>query len=653
MTKTAELDLLWLSREEILGQVKQEKKLSSNYFENKREQFRERIKLINGQAKWKDKVNINIASAQINTLIALSYQDELTVKFWGRSFEDYEVADNLENLANFDTDEMNMDWKNYQKEFDRCFYGVSIRIFDDFDTRRNVPEFSVQDPLSWYSDPTPTGYTAQDFRFHWFETETTLQDLKNCNAWQILVSAGYYNLDKLEMWISGEREKDLQYRTEASGLNYQKDDTDNKQITLYNHYTTINWEKYFIVVDSECKEILKLIKLEAVTEEEKKDASLIPFPIAINYFKPKRDNPFGESVMDLVEDKQRASSKLFNLQLIKATKEALGGDFVYDVNKIKNRSELQKPSVKTRYIWINLKAGDNISNVISEVPREKLAQDVQMMRESINREVQQSTGVDNIIQWVRGDKSITARESQTIQQNANLNLALNNKVNSWWEKAFWKLWYRSYRENFSSSAEKIVRLSNWFGSNVMNFKRVDFITSNDIDVDIINRSDEQARQEQEKLNIPNYQILLQDPDLEKINKIFIKRHILRISWTSPDMIKQMIPETFEEVEAKEQVNILNYNIDISNYDVMTNQATYLAIYKRWLLTDAMKKAITIRERIYKAQLRQKEQRLQQAGMMEWMPQQGGWVQWAINNQIANAQSQARTAGEAASIQDIA
>jgi hypothetical protein len=32
----------------------------------------------------------------------------------------------------------------------------------------------------------------------------------------------------------------------------------------------------------------------------------------------------GYSVMDYVEDKQRASSKLFNLQLIKATKEALG-----------------------------------------------------------------------------------------------------------------------------------------------------------------------------------------------------------------------------------------------------------------------------------------------------------------------------------------
>ena len=648
-----ELDLLWLNKDDILRQISWEKQLSSSYFESKREQFRERIKLINWQAKWKDKVNINIASSQINTLIALSYQDELTVKFQGRSFEDYEVADNLENLARFDTDEMNMDWKNYQKEFDRLFYWYSIRTFDDYDVRRNVPMYTVQDPLTWYADPTPTWYTAQDFRFHWFETEITMQELKNESS-ALVNSGGFYNLDDLQSTISTEREKNLQYRNEADKLDFQKDTTANAQITLYNHYTVIEWEKYFVVCDSDCKNILKFIKLEAVTVEEKADPSLIPFPIVINYYRPSRDNPCGYSVMDYVEDKQRASSKLFNLQLIKATKEALWGDFVYDVNKIKNRADLQKPSITSRYIWINLKSWENIGNVVQEVAREKLTQDVEMMRNSINREVQNSTWIDWIIQWVRWDRSITARESQTIQQNANLNLALNNKVNSWGEKAFWKLWYRCYKEYFSSSAEKVVRLSNWFGSNVMNFKKVDFITTNDIDIDIINKSDEDAKTAEEKLNIPNYQILLQDPTIEKINKVFINRHILRISGTPANLIKQMIPETYEEQDAKEQVWVLNHNIEIKDIDVQTDQATYLAIYKRWLPTDAMKKITAKREAIYKEQLKQKTRAGQQA---DWMPmQQGGWgwwIGWALNNSMANSQSAQREWWQSASIADIA
>ena len=645
-----ELNLLGLSKDEILTQISAEKELSASYFESKREQFRERIRLINWQAKGRDKVNINIASSQINTLIALSYQDELTVKFQGRSFEDYEVADNLENLARFDTDEMNMDWKNYQKEFDRLFYWASIRTFDNFDSKRNVPIFCVQDPMAWYADPTPTWYTAQDFRFHWFESETTMQTLKNESS-ALVNAGGFHNLSDLQTHISTERQKALQYRNEADKLNFQEDTTPNAQLTLYNHYTIIKWEKYFIVCDSDCKTILKFEKLEAVNAEEKKDPSLIPFPIVINYFRPSRDNPFGYSVMDFVADKQRASSKLFNLQLIKATKEALGWDFVYDVNKIKNRADLQKPSITSRYIWVNLKAWEQIWNVVQEVPRERLTQDVEMMRNSLNREVQNSTGIDWIIQWVRWDRSITARESQTIQQNANLNLALNNKVNSWGEKAFWKLWYRSYREYFSWSAEKIVRLSNGFGSNVMNFKKVDFITTNDIDIDIINKSDEDSKVAEEKLNIPNYQILLQDPTLEKINKTFINRHILRISWTPANLIKQMIPESYEEQDAKEQVWILNHNINIEDYDVQTDQATYLAIYKRWLPTDAMKKATAKREAIYKEQLKQKTKAWMQ---MDWQPQGQQQAVWgAINNSMANSQSAQRVEWETTSVQDIA
>lgn len=185
----------------------------------------------------------------------------------------------------------------------------------------------------------------------------------------------------------------------------------------------------------------------------------------------------------------------------------------------------------------------------------------------------------------------------------------------------------------------------------MNFKKIDFVTTNDIDIDIINRSDEDAKTEQEKLNIPNYQLLLQDPELEKINKVFIKRHILRISWTPANLIKQMIPETYEEKEAKEQVAILNHNIDIESYDVNFDQATYLMIYKRWLPTAAMKKATRKREQLYKEQLKQKLQAWP-AVWMDWRPVQWGWG-WALNQSMANSLSQQRTAWQSSSTQDIA
>jgi len=66
------------------------------------------------------------------------------------------------------------------------------------------------------------------------------------------------------------------------------------------------------------------VELKAVLKEEKLDNSLITYPIILNYRKPRRNDPFGESVCDRLDDKQIAKTILFNLNIIKAKKEALG-----------------------------------------------------------------------------------------------------------------------------------------------------------------------------------------------------------------------------------------------------------------------------------------------------------------------------------------
>ena len=50
---------------------------------------------------------------------------------------------------------------------------------------------------------------------------------------------------------------------------------------------------------------------------------MIEFPIVLNYWKPRRNDPFGESICDKLDDKQIAKTILFNLNIIKAKKEAL------------------------------------------------------------------------------------------------------------------------------------------------------------------------------------------------------------------------------------------------------------------------------------------------------------------------------------------
>lgn len=636
------LNLYWHDSEDILSQVRQERRLSEDTIETKREIIQERIKLINWQDKPKDKVNINTAAAQINTFIALSYADELSVSFWPRNSADEEIADNKTILAKYDFEEMGLDKMNYQKQFDRWFNGLSIRRFVDFDKHKNCPEVIIEDPLVWYADPHPTGFSAQDFRWHGFEYQTTMDEMES--DWT------FYNLEDLNKETSEDMHRTQVEYANAAKLNNQDDKTPNKLFTIYYHYTKFDNRRYLVVTDESFNAILKFVRFEAVKLEEKKDPSLIPCPVIINYFKPRRWNIYGDSIMDYVEDKQRADSKIFNLQLDKATREALWGDFLVNKNKIQNKNQLATPTTWRRYISVDLDQNETLDNVMREVPWERLSVDVQNMRELLKREVANSTGVDNIIQGIRWDKSITARESQTIQQNANLNLALNNKVDSWWEKEFWKYWDRMYEEHFEDSWEKIARLSAWYGSKNVTFKKDDFIWWADVDVIIENKSDIEAKLEQQKANIAFFQQLAQDPTLPEITKLFLKRKVARLMWMDKAEIDFIYRKTTDELNAIDQVKILNMWQSIEKYiDTNEDQLTFLMYYERAVDSKEKQRAVQMREVIRTDQERIERERNKQleAGGQWWVSE------WTLNQLTSNAIAQDRVKGEAASVQDVA
>ena len=92
--------------------------------------------------------------------------------------------------------------------------------------------------------------------------------------------------------------------------------------------------------------VIRILEIEPVLEEEKKDYNQITFPIILNYWKPRRNDPFGESVCDRLDDKQIAKTILFNLNIIKAKKEALGGDYIWNSRLIKNKNDILRPTVQ-------------------------------------------------------------------------------------------------------------------------------------------------------------------------------------------------------------------------------------------------------------------------------------------------------------------
>lgn len=97
----------------------------------------------------------------------------------------------------------------------------------------------------------------------------------------------------------------------------------NLVIDTYYHYTTVDGKKMMFMTDMSFGHVFMQQELKAELKEEMLDSSLIPRPIALNYYDPERENPFGKSVCDKIEDKQNAKSILLNLAVIKAKKETL------------------------------------------------------------------------------------------------------------------------------------------------------------------------------------------------------------------------------------------------------------------------------------------------------------------------------------------
>ena len=319
-------------RDKLLAQIDREYQAGFDYVVNKRNQYRDRVIRWDKQAKDPNKININMVANAIDTLIASSYTDWLTVNFASADgWMSADKADNLNYMAEFDNNDQDYQQLYYQKEQDRYFFWVWIRYRYGWDDVKKMPKFMVINPLSWIPDPIPSQTWAFDgswYRFHWFEFTTTIMDL---------IADGSYDKEQLDtvVWSYFSPEMQQNWVAYASAYNYVMptccdDLKTNFSLDVYHHFTNFDGKKYVVTLTNARRTVLRIKELEPVLKEEKKNPDMIQFPIILNYWKPRRNDPFGESVCDKLDDKQIAKTILFNLNIIKAKKEALGGDFIWN-----------------------------------------------------------------------------------------------------------------------------------------------------------------------------------------------------------------------------------------------------------------------------------------------------------------------------------
>jgi hypothetical protein len=577
---------------DILADAKKQIALAREYVQPKRVEFRDRLKLYNNQRKQRDKIGDTSMYNLINLMLALFYTDEMQVGFSGRNLGDADAATNLENLAKFDHEEMEMDILNYLTQWDRFFFGVGIREMTQWDNRRKTPIPKSMDTLSWLPDPAG-GLTGKNFRFHGFEGEYLRTELTE--------EAGFFNQELLP---SGKNkagtEQDLtrQALQDAQNLGfpeYQRIEESKKtdSLDLVDFYTSITSDedgiarKYLMTVNNEVTEIFRFEEIEPVLKEEKEDPSLIEFPIILNYYSPMRKAPFGVSVADLAEDKQRAKSVLKNLR-IAARKADLYPMYLYNRDKIMNRRDLD--FAFNKFIPVRGDVGDTVVRPINTAPAKQ--GEVLTDEASLDRDMEKATGSSQAQQAASSRTATTLGEQEIIQANADIRSLLHSRINGWGDKRFIQAWLRIYRQNFKKNDEKVIEVESAFGSQQNILRYPDFITKEDPKIKIGSKFELDQKRQRERLAFSTiFPLIAQDPSKPKTSRLFAERKLLRLHNATPDEISVMSPKTVDEMRADMENIVLGKDQPVDVDVLKEDHLSHLVIHAQAYQTDKTRQHI--------------------------------------------------------------
>jgi hypothetical protein len=531
----------------VLEQVQKEILYGLDSDSTKRDIFRRRLKKYIEINKDKDKVSVNVIYAMMQLHLAICTSDELTAAFKPRGIGDEEYAENLNNLAAFDRDEMGIDQIDYQHHWDRGFFGSSVRVLDRYDDNTETPVFCIKDPLSWI--PDPMGNHIDKPRFHYFEEFMPASAMTEEYGFS---ETAVKDIEATKGQLTDEQQKTRSEFYSKQGIVDINDDTPNGFYPVINGYTECEGKKAVVTVSRDGLVLLRYKELEPNAD------GVTEFPVVISWLSPLRGDPRGVSIPDLVEDKQTAESTLMNLRLIDAKFATLGQNFLYDTRAIKNVNELKAPSTNPKWIGINPDSGVPASAAIYPVPRQNIAADSYNVSQELKQQYQLDTGFGPNTLGVPGDKSMTLGEAQQIQANANLRLGLNVQVASWSEKKFWRLWYEAYKANFKSASGKIIRVTTTFGTNVVTIRPDDLKCSTDPDIYVEFKSKAKALNEQEKAGfMATLPLLLQDPSTPRISKKFALRKSMRLNGMKRDEVYAQVPKDGDELTADYAVQLIN------------------------------------------------------------------------------------------------
>lgn len=549
----------------LLSQIETEYKLSWYFMKPKLDEWALRLKLYNNQKRDKEAMGDPTLFTIHQTVLASLYNDKLGVTFVGREDGDDDMAENQNNLAIFDHEDMEKDVADYEWDFDASFFGRGLNIFMDFDRDTLTPLPEIVDMMTWLRDPrakSVNGDRRLRGRMRWGGREIRLskQEMRDSG---IYFDFRYLRPDSTD--VHSLLDNYSEARAEAQGLGNMRNiddlEGDNADCRVLEWFTSWKGKLCLVGVANNFKKVVRFTPLEGRR-----------WPIIDRVLYPTSHNWDGVSVPDLVEDKQRGKAAIKNLGL-RGVKAGLNPMYVYDSNKIKNRNDLNFAFNK------HIGVAGNPANSILPVQREVIKAEVGWILNELDNDAQKATATPEMQQGMMSDEKRTATEMNAINQNVSVRYSLSARIWGWSEKRFWQQWAHLYRENFDEKIdEKKIRISGVLGSTYRTLRKSDFVGETDPDIIIESKVVADALKTQQ-LN----QFRLAVGDATKFDPNFPIRialkEIFRLSTVPNTMIERLFPPTIDELVAQEENEFLNRN-ERRDVNPADDDGTHLEIHNK-------------------------------------------------------------------------
>lgn len=556
---------------------------SETYMSKKRELFQYWYsKFTNPADSETDKIKIHLLFQHLKAFISTYYTEGLTAWFIGTEFLDDDYAYMLETCYKKDMVTMKKKQKDFFNILNIGFYGVSLAMKSSYDNINQTITYDIVSPEYWL--PDPTGNLVRGFKYHMFDFSISKQEMEDINkqskSWPI-----YTNLDKINK-TTDEAKQHNDKKKEDRDLWTANDDTDFHGTRAFFEREGV---KYIADFFNGRNIISRRERVMPVSDEEKKNPSLIPHPVEVYNAFPLENDPCGVGLAELVLSFQKAKNRLMNMSLRKEERNSWFQLLLADISKIQDIDMLaERPTDWPIIIPFNWEMwplnGDVVRPVIDGI---KADQSTLNLASVLDVEAQAQTGFTATNRWLPFWPDISLGEAKMQQVNSNLLFSLDSECISRWEVNFVKnIWLRGLKEHLPENEKKYARIGNGIASNEVMIDGKDIRDHNDPDI-YVEPKTSIAEKNKQKLDfmLAREAFVMANPNIPAISKLFYQRDIEKYRGMPREEIYLRYPRITDENRAIGYIRMLNAYADKKDWkykDVDEKDFKPTALFYPWM-----------------------------------------------------------------------